>query len=366
LPSIGIVMHDFALGGTERIATRLAARWAAEGATVRIFCGSGEGDMRALLGDQVEVVEASPPIARGFGSRTALGRAAARHFDERPVDVVFLPGNFHWPIAPALAALPRDRRPAIAAQVSATLSKPQRRPIQQKLFEWRMRHLLRDTQAVMTLSAAATEEAERILGRSVVCTIPLPALSDARIPPQPVPEDSRIVLAVGRLVPEKGFDALIEAFAALPDRAAELVIVGEGPDRERLEGLIARYHLTGRVTLPGFVSDTRGWLNKARLAAMPSRFEGYPAVLVEAFAAGRPAVATACTPATAELIDTPAAGRVVAIDDCAGMTAALQAVLDSPIPDPARLAARVERHRIGPVARAYLALFQGLSVAAKP
>ena len=359
-------MHDFALGGTERIAARLAARWAEEGAEVRIFCGSGEGDMRTLLGDKVEVVAASPVIARGFGSRTALGRAAARHFRERPVDVVFLPGNFHWPIAPALAKLPRDRRPAIAAQVSATLSKPQRGSLQQKAFEWRMRHLLRDAQAVVTLSAAATEEAEEILGRSVVCTIPLPALGDVRIPPQPVPDDSRIILAVGRLVPEKGFDALIEAFAALPDPVAELVIVGEGPDRARLEGLIAQHAVADRVRLPGYVADTRGWLDQARLAAMPSRFEGYPAVLVEAFAAGRPAVATACTPATAELIDHPRAGRVVGIDDCAAMTAALKAMLDSPPPDPARLAARVERHRIGPVARAYLALFQGLGASPRP
>jgi NAD(P)-dependent dehydrogenase (short-subunit alcohol dehydrogenase family) len=45
-------MHDFALGGTERIATRLAARWAEEGAKVTIFCGSGDGDMRAVLGDR--------------------------------------------------------------------------------------------------------------------------------------------------------------------------------------------------------------------------------------------------------------------------------------------------------------------------
>jgi hypothetical protein len=132
-------MHDFALGGTERIATRLAARWAEEGAHVTIFCGSGEGAMRALLGDRVEVIAARPIIQRGFGSRRALARAAARHFSQRPVELVFLPGNFHWPIAPALAALPQGRRPAIAAQVSATLSKPQRRPINQALFELRMR-----------------------------------------------------------------------------------------------------------------------------------------------------------------------------------------------------------------------------------
>jgi glycosyltransferase involved in cell wall biosynthesis len=359
-------MHDFALGGTERIATRLAARWAEEGAKVTIFCGSGDGDMRALLGDRVEVIEASPRIARGRGSRMALARAAARHFGRHPVDVVFLPGNFHWPIAPALAALPRDRRPAIVAQVSATLSKPQRPPLKQKLFELRMRRLLRGAQSVVTLSAAATRQAETILGRTVVSTIPLPALGDTCPPLQPVPQDERIILAVGRLVPEKGFDMLIQAFAALADPTAELVIVGEGPDRARLEGLIARHGLVDRVQLPGYVSNTRGWLDKACLAAMPSRFEGYPAVLIEAFAAGRPAVATACTPATAELIDSPAVGRVVPVDDHAGMTAALQAMLASPPPDPATLAARIERHRIGPVARDYLALFQGLKAAIRP
>lgn len=358
LPAIGIVLHDFALGGTERIAARLAARWAQEGARVTIFCGSGEGAMRALLDDRVTVVAADPPIARGFGSRRALARAAARHFGAAPVDVVFLPGNFHWPIAPALARLPHP--PAIVAQVSATLSKPQRRPLKQILFELRLRWLLRRVQAVVALSRAAADQVEAILRRPIVSTIALPALGDARLPPLP-PAPGTLIVAVGRLVPEKGFDMLIDAFAALADPAAELAIVGEGADRARLEALVARHGLADRVQLPGFVSDTRGWLDRARLAAMPSRFEGYPAVLIEAFAAGRPAVATDCTPAAAELIDSPEAGRIVAIDHRAGMTAALAAMLASPPPDPAALAARVERHRIGPVARAYLDLFAQLA-----
>jgi glycosyltransferase involved in cell wall biosynthesis len=216
---------------------------------------------------------------------------------------------------------------------------------------------------VIALSQAAADEAAAILGRAIVCTIPLPALGDAPVPPVPVPQGPPIILAVGRLVPEKGFDMLIAAFAALGDPAAELVIVGEGPDRARLEGLITGHGLAGRVRLPGYIDDTRGWLDAARLAAMPSRFEGYPAVLIEAFAAGRPAVATDCTPAAAELIDSADLGRIVTVDDTAGMTAALRAMLASPPPDPDRLAARVERHRIGPVARAYLALFEGLKAA---
>lgn len=357
--SIGIVMHDFALGGTERIASRLAARWAEEGARITIFCGSAEGDMRVLLGEQVAVIEASPAIPRGFGSRNELARAAARYFRAAPVDVIFLPGNFHWPIAPILARLPTAKRPVIVAQISATLAKPQRGWIRQKLFERRMRWLLRGIEAIVALSDAAAAQAAAIVRGPIVRTIPLPALGDNNAPPKPLPE-TRMIVAVGRLVPEKGFDTLINSFAALADPAAELTIVGEGPDRARLEQLVMRHGIESRVILPGFVADTRGWLDRARLAAMPSRFEGYPAVLIEAFAAGRPAVATDCTPAAAALINDPESGRIVPIDDVAAMTTALRTMFAAAPPDPHVLAARVERHRIGPVARAYLALFNAL------
>ncbi len=244
----------------------------------------------------------------------------------------------------------------IVAQVSAAIAKPQRAPLKQHLFEARMRWLLRDVGAVVTLSHAAEAKARTILRAHPVVTIPLPVLADDIAPPVPVPAPAapRIV-AVGRLVPEKGFDTLIEAVARLA--AAELTIVGDGPDRTRLEGRIAALGLAARVTLAGYSADPRPWLDRARVAALPSRFEGYPAVLVEALAAGRPVVATDCTPATCELIDRES-GRVVPIDDVAAMAAALAELLAAPPPDPARLAARVAPFRIGPVADAYLALFE--------
>lgn len=353
LPSIGIVLHDFALGGTERIAVRLASAWAAAGASVTIACGADAGPMHALLDPAVRVIAADPPIARGRGSVRALGKAAARIFARAPVDVCFVPGNFHWPAAPALAAMATP--PAIVAQVSAALAKPQRQRWKQPLFEARMAWLLRRVAAIVTLSQPAAEQAARIVRRPPVRTIPLPALPDDPPPPRPIPTGSRTLVAVGRLVPEKGFDLLIEALAGVAE--AELVILGEGPDRARLEGLVAGHGLHDRVRLPGYAADTRPLLDAARLCVLSSRFEGYPAVLIEALAAGRPVVATDCTPAVHELLGDPAVGRAVPIDDAAAMTAAIAAMLGQPAPDPQALAARVARHRIGPVARAYLDLF---------
>ncbi|TXC71930.1 glycosyltransferase [Sphingomonas ginsenosidivorax] len=354
-PSILVVLHDFALGGTERVAVRLAAAMAGQGASVTIFAGSGSGPLRALAGSQVEIVVADPPIPRARGSRRRLALATRTFVDRRRFDGVYAPGNFHWPVAAALGG----RGIAVLAQVSAALDKPQRGRWRQWAFETRMRYLLRRADAVVALSDVARDQANRILRRDVASVIALPALDDAVAPPLPVP-DTRppVVLAAGRLVPEKGFARLIAAFATLPEDAARLVIVGDGPQADTLRRQSETLGLADRVTLAGYVPDIRPALDAARLLVLSSDFEGFPAVLVEALAAGRPVVATDCTPATRLLAD--GAGIVVPLGDTAALSHAIATMLAQPAPDPARLAASVAQHRIGAVAAAYLALFDRL------
>ncbi|WCT73314.1 glycosyltransferase [Sphingomonas naphthae] len=359
-PSIGIILHDFSLGGTERIATRLAQRWADLGCRVVIFCGSRSGGMSSLLHEGVEVVEARPAIRRAKRSRVALARAAARYFGRYPVDICFVPGNFHWPVVGPVARLRGRRRPKVVVQVSAALRKPQRNKIKQIAFDLRMRWLLRGADAIVTLAVVAERQAGKLLRRSLIRTISLPAIDDDAPGPLPVPDGPPIILGVGRLVPEKGFATLIAAFARTADPAARLVIVGAGPDEDRLRGIAEAEGVADRVELPGFAADPRPWFDRARLFVLSSHYEGYAAVLVEALAAGRMVVATDCTPAAAELVDDPAVGQVVPIDDPQAMAHAIDALLATPPTDPATLAAKVERFRMGPVAEAYLGLFAGL------
>ncbi|WP_380788093.1 glycosyltransferase [Sphingomonas sp. R86521] len=354
-PSILVVLHDFALGGTERVAVRLATAMAGQGAAVTIFAGAGSGPLRAMVGPDVEVVVADPPIPRTRGSRRKLARAARAFVDRRRFDGVFVPGNFHWPVAAALggSGIP------VVAQVSAALDKPQRGRVRQWAFETRMRHLLRRADAVVALSDIARDQANRILRRPVASVIALPALDDDLAPPLAVPDSHPpIVLAAGRLVPEKGFARLVEAFADLPPAAARLVIVGDGPQAGGLQWLIEELGITDRVTLAGYVPDIRPWLDSARLLVLASDFEGFPAVLVEALAAGRPVVATDCTPATRLLVD--GAGIVVPLNDSVALSQAIANIFAQPAPDPALLAASVAHHRIGAVAGAYLDLFDRL------
>jgi glycosyltransferase involved in cell wall biosynthesis len=143
--------------------------------------------------------------------------------------------------------------------------------------------------------------------------------------------------------------------AALP--AARLTIVGDGPERHRLARRIARARLADRVTLAGFAPDIRPFLDRCRLFVLPSRFEGYGAVIVEALAAGRPVVATRTTPAVDDLLGDPTHGLVVPPDDPAALTRAIAAMLAGPPPDPAALAAATRSYRLAAGAGAYLDLF---------
>lgn len=356
--ALGIVLHDLSLGGTERIALRLARRWAQAGARVTVFCGSRTGALQELLSPDFELVIAPVPILRGFGSRRRLGAAAARHFRRQPVDVCFVPGNFHWPVVPALARLPPHVRPVIFAQVSAALDKPQRGPLRQRLFELRMRHLLRAADGAVCMSERAREQANRIVGRDIAIRIALPALDDDAAAPLRVPEDCRTILAAGRLVPEKGFSTLIEAFALLRDPGARLVIVGSGPDEPRLRQQILHLGMTDRISLPGYALRIRPWLDQSRAFVLSSHFEGFPAVLIEALAAGRQVIATRCTHAVQDLAIGGDIGRTVPVADPAALAQAIRDVLTTTPPEPALLAACVAGYRIGPIAAQYLQAFR--------
>jgi glycosyltransferase involved in cell wall biosynthesis len=359
--SILIILHDFALGGTERVAVRLANEWARTGSAVRIFAGASTGPLLAMLDPAVRVVEAETPIKRAWGSQWRLAMAAAAHVEREAADGCYIPGNYHWPVAAMLARMPIASRPVIISQVSAALSKPQRGPCRQFLYNVRMRLLLGKVDALAAMCESARTETDHILRRPKATTIVLPAL-DGKVPhPVAPPAFNQTILAAGRLVPEKGFDTLITAFARLTtggrNPTARLIIVGEGPDRTRLTMLAAKLGVAGRLTMPGYVPDIRPWLDRSRLFVLSSRFEGFGAVIVEALAAGRPIVSTACTPAVHSLLPDFTAGRVVPIDDAAAMAKAISLMLAAAPSDPVRLAASVDRYRIEPVAKQYLELF---------
>jgi glycosyltransferase involved in cell wall biosynthesis len=320
-----------------------------------LLCGKLGGALTPMIDGKVEVVECDPPIPRGPGSRRALGLAVARFLAGRRSDVLFVPGNFHWPVISAVEQLPADQRPGIVAQISTPLFRHGRGPLRQIGYNRRMRHHFSGVDEAVALSPAMTHDADRILGRKITQCIRLPALEDHE--PARTIASGDLIVAAGRLVKEKGFDVALRAFALLEDTKVRLAIVGDGPDRQHLENLAASLGVADRVTFPGYVPNIRPWLETARAFLLTSFYEGYAAVIVEALEAGRPVVATDCTPAASELLNHQGAGAVAPIGDAAALAACLRRVLRAAPPDADRLAGAVADYRIGPISQAYLRVF---------
>lgn len=119
-------------------------------------------------------------------------------------------------------------------------------------------------------------------------------------------QDARLLLYVGRFVEAKGLRELLEAFGrmAMEDPALQLALVGDGVMRGELEALVRRAGLAQRVHMPGGCTPPQvaGWIGACDLLTLPSWSEGYPNVVVEAIACGRPVVATAVG-GTGEIVD---------------------------------------------------------------
>lgn len=115
-----------------------------------------------------------------------------------------------------------------------------------------------------------------------------------KIYPSKEADGLRIIVAVGRLSPEKGFSDLIKAFSIIyPENPnLRLLILGEGEEREGLESLIKELDLIAVVSLPGFIDDVVSIIKKSDLLVMSSYTEGMPITLLEAVVENVPVVAT--------------------------------------------------------------------------
>jgi len=138
-----------------------------------------------------------------------------------------------------------------------------------------------------------------------------------------------VVLGVGRLVAQKDFPTLIQAFARVREtREARLMILGEGPDRSALESLIRELGLDGSVLLPGFASNPVALMASAAVFALSSVREGLPTVLIEALASGVPVVSTDCESGPHEILQGGRLGRLVPVGDVDALASAIVEALD--------------------------------------
>ena len=316
--------HALVGGGAERVWARLASGFAARGDRVTFAVDFEAQEALPLLTKDV-TLEVLP---RGHRAATwALSRLIAARKPAASLSAISVSNLKHaW-----AARLARRGDRAILSYHGFFDSEPERL----SRIGYRLTPLL-------SRASAATVAVSRAMREDLVAHFHTPAAKTVAIfnpaapEPFPAPLDAAafaarapLVVAIGRLVPDKDFVTLLRAFARLANPDARLVILGEGPERARLEGEIEALGLAGRVTMPGFAADPGDMLAKARVFALTSRREAFSLVCVEALAHGLPVVATACG-GPSEILNTPALGAIAPVGDVEAIAQALAAYLADP------------------------------------
>lgn len=244
--------------------------------------------------------------------------------------------------------------------------------------KWRWRYLAplvgrvyREADAIVCVSdgvaddLARTAQLPRLRMTTIYNPIVTPALARLATEPPPHPwlaacAETPVAVGVGRLTAQKNFALLLQAFAKLrAQRRARLIILGEGPQRPRLEALVQALGIGPDVALVGHVANPYAALARASLFVLSSDYEGLPAVLIEALACGTPVVSTDCPSGPAEILERGRYGRLVPVSDVDQLAEAMARTLDEP-PAAELLRQRGAQFSVGRSAAQYLELVERL------
>ena len=208
-------------------------------------------------------------------------------------------------------------------------------PFRAGMFRFLERGLAARASRIVTITdALARFQVERVgIPERKLVTIHygLDALPEAwgENPPDDVPADALVVLAVCRLERQKGVDVAVRALARLREQepGAHLVVLGEGAERTRLEELARELHVP--LHLPGRVPDVAAWLRRAAVLVHPVRWEGFGLAVLEAMLAGLPVVASRVS-SLPELVADGESGILVPPDDPEALASAIERALGDP------------------------------------
>ncbi|MEV0387520.1 glycosyltransferase family 4 protein [Nonomuraea sp. NPDC050643] len=180
--------------------------------------------------------------------------------------------------------------------------------------------------AVTVLTETSRVEYRNVLTSAPVVRIPNAVHMDER---KHSDQSAPVVIAVGRLVPQKGFDMLIPAFAAIAAEHPEwrLRIFGTGPSKERLQARIDESGMGGRIRLMGRSNRIHDELAKSSVYALSSRIEGLPMAMIEAMGHALPIVAFDCPTGPGDVLTPGKEGVLVPPRDVDALAEALGRVM---------------------------------------
>ncbi|QDV18163.1 GalNAc-alpha-(1-_4)-GalNAc-alpha-(1-_3)-diNAcBac-PP-undecaprenol alpha-1,4-N-acetyl-D-galactosaminyltransferase [Gimesia panareensis] len=305
---ITITVPSLSLGGAEGVAAMMANHWAAEGDQVTLITlDSAETDTFKLV---PEVQRFALAMMRDSGNlfqavvnnRRRVQKLRSAITESKPEVVISLTDRMN---VLTLLATGKSRYPVIVSE----RSDPRHHPMG-RVWSFLRKRTYPLAAAVVVQTQGVADFCRTWLPSTRVEVIPnavpasrssgIPVVTEEIVKARPA---SLVVLGMGRLSHEKGFDMLIDAFSNLahdfPDW--KLRILGEGPMRETLQATIDQRGLQDRIELPGWVADPERALDQGDLFVLPSRYEGFPNALLQAMSRGLSCISFNCESGPADI-----------------------------------------------------------------
>lgn len=330
---IAMVLPSLVGGGAERVGSELANHWADQGRTVTLITidsVSGEGfplDSRIQRVGLGLLRESRSWRARFWNNAMRVRRLRKAIRDSSAKVVVSLTDITN--VTTLLACRSLDTRVIVCERTD-----PRQHPIG-SVWSWLREKTYPHASGIVVQTRSVSEWVQS-KGWNTPIYVVSNAVPDVRQKSHENPsvvlksqKTDRIVVALGRLSREKGYDSLIEAFAKVSDQhpAWRLCIFGEGSERANLESLASRLNVSDRVSLPGWIIDVEQALRAADLFVLSSHYEGFPNSLLEAMSVGLACVSFDCDSGPREIIRHEVDGLLVPPGNVAELAAAMDRVM---------------------------------------